>query len=109
MNQVYNTQDDISSNLVNFLKKVGVWRKTQLKIIPFIVIGMILSESVVSSDIAKKLKNSFSFVNHDSMILLFVLLLIIINLNTRMANFISLLTICFVVLVCHTCVFFKCR
>ena len=68
MNQVYNTQKDISSSLVKFLKKVGVWRKTQLKIIPFIVIGMILS---------------------------FVLLLNIINLNTRMANFISLLTICF--------------
>ena len=66
MNQVYNTQDNISSSLINFLKKVGVWRKSQLKIIPFIVIGMILAESVVSSDIAKKLKNSFSFVNHDS-------------------------------------------
>jgi len=43
-------------------------RKTQLKIIPYIVIGMILSESSIASDIAKILKDDFSLVQHDSVI-----------------------------------------
>ncbi len=66
MNKLYNTQSSFASNIVSFLRKVGINRKTQLNIIPFIVLGMILSESVVSSDIAKKLKDDFSSVNHDS-------------------------------------------
>ena len=68
MNKLYNTQSKIASNILNFLNSVGNFRKTQLNIIPFIVIGMILSESVVSSDIAKKLKDDFSFVHHDSVV-----------------------------------------
>ena len=43
-------------------------RKTQLKIIPFISLGMILSESSVASDIAKTLKDEFSLVQHESVI-----------------------------------------
>lgn len=68
MNKLYNTQKDISSNINSFLLNVGIIKKTQLKIISFIVIGMILSESVVISDIAKKLKDDFSFIQHDSII-----------------------------------------
>lgn len=69
MNQIYNTQNDLASKIQIFLKKVFPdIRKTQLKIIPFIIIGMILSESVVASDIAKNLKDDFSFIQLDSVI-----------------------------------------
>ena len=43
-------------------------RKTQLNIIPFIIIGMISSESCVSSDIAKNLNDDFSLIQLDSVI-----------------------------------------
>ena len=69
MNKVYNTQEEITSNIASILQKVDYnIRKTQLKIIPSIVLGMILSESVVASDIAKNLKGEFSLVQHDSVI-----------------------------------------
>lgn len=67
MNKIYNTQSDFASKIQDFLKKViPNIRKTQLNIIPFIIIGMILSESVVASDIAKNLKDDFSYIQHDS-------------------------------------------
>ena len=69
MNTIYNTQSEIASKIANFLlKAVSDIRKTQLNIIPFIVIGMINSESCVSSDIAKELKGDFSLVQLDSVI-----------------------------------------
>ena len=69
MNKVYNTQEDFAREISNFLLNVSPnIRKTQLNIIPYIVLGMILSESVVSSDIAKKLKGSFSFLQLNSVI-----------------------------------------
>ncbi len=69
MYKVYNNQNKISSDIVNFLKKVFPnIRKTQLNIIPFIFLGMNLSESVVASDIAKELKGDFSLVQFDSVI-----------------------------------------
>ena len=78
MNKVYNTQEEIATNLKNFLLDTNLKnflldcfkniRKTQFKIIPYIVIGMILAESVVASDIAKNLKGDFSLVQHDSVI-----------------------------------------
>ena len=43
-------------------------RKTQLKIIPFILHGMIVSESLVPLDIAKVLKDDFSLVQIESII-----------------------------------------
>lgn len=56
MFKVYNTQNDIASSLQNFLLNVDPnIRKTQLNIIPFISLGMILSESSVASDIAPNL------------------------------------------------------
>ena len=36
--------------------------------IPYIVLGMILSESSVASDIAKSLKDDFSLIQHESII-----------------------------------------
>ena len=42
--------------------KVSNLSKPQLKLIPFIILGMIESESVVTSDIVKKLKGDFSSV-----------------------------------------------
>ena len=68
MNVVYNSQDEIASNIVKILKKCGISRKTQLNIIPYIIIGMILSGSTVASDIARKLKGNFSLIQHDSII-----------------------------------------
>ncbi len=67
MNKVYNTQNDIASEIKDFLLKSNPnIRKTQLKIIPFISLGMILSQSSVASSIASFLKDDFSLVQHDS-------------------------------------------
>lgn len=69
MYKIYNTQEEIASKIKDFLLKVfPKIRKTQLKIIPYILVGMILSESVVASDISKQLKGDFSFVQHDSVV-----------------------------------------
>ena len=69
MRKVYNTQKDMASGFEKFLIEVfPKIRKTQLKIIPYILHGMIISESLVPSDIAKVLKNDFSLVQIDSVI-----------------------------------------
>lgn len=69
MSKVYNTQQDIARGIEQFLLKVFPdIRKTQLKIIPFIIFGMIQSESTVASDIAKKPKDDFSLIQADSVI-----------------------------------------
>ena len=67
MNKLYNTQTEITNKICEFLKNnVPNLRKTQLNIIPEILFGMISSESVVSTDIAKCLKNEFSFIQLES-------------------------------------------
>lgn len=67
MNKVYNTQSDISSKIFNFLSNnVPSLHKPQLKFIPPVVFGMIMSESIVSSDFARQLKEEFSLVQLDS-------------------------------------------
>ena len=59
----------MASGFEKFLKEVFPnIRKTQLKIIPYILHGMIISESLVPSDIAKVLKDDFSLVQIDSVI-----------------------------------------
>lgn len=63
MKKLYNTQENIASNLANFFQKVTDVSKPQLKIIPYIILGMIEAESVVTTDIVKKLKGNFSLVN----------------------------------------------
>ena len=54
---------NLSSTLSKFFKKVSNLSKPQLKIIPYIILGMIEAESVVTTDIVKKLKGDFSLVN----------------------------------------------
>lgn len=62
MSKLYNTQINLASSLSKFFKKVSILSKPQLNIIPYIILGMVESESVVTTDIVKKLKGSFSSV-----------------------------------------------
>ncbi len=67
MNKLYNTQAEITNKIREFLKNnVPNLRKTQLNIIPEIIFSMNFSESVVSTDITKCLKNEFSHVQLES-------------------------------------------
>ena len=59
MNKLYNTQKNIARDLGKFFEKVTDIKKPQLKIIPYIILGMIEAESVVTADIVKKLKGNF--------------------------------------------------
>ena len=69
MSNLYNTQEEIASKIKAFLLNVFPnFRKTQLNIIPYIIIGMLLSHSIVSSNIAKSLKGKFSFIQFDSIV-----------------------------------------
>ena len=69
MYKVYNTQENIASEIRKFLLNVNPnFRKTQFNIIPYIFIGLILAESSVASDIVKKLKGNFSLIQLDSVI-----------------------------------------
>ena len=69
MNKLYNTANDFATNLSQTLKKViPDIKKTQLNIIPYIILSMILSESCVPIDMAKVLKDEFSFIQTDSVI-----------------------------------------
>ena len=67
MNKLYNTQEDIASGFSKFLHTVDPnIRKTQLNILPYILFGILSSESLVSLDIAKNLKDHFSLVQLES-------------------------------------------
>ena len=69
MNKVYNTQSDLASAISNKLKEIiPNIRKTQLNILPFIIVSMFISESLVASDLAKHLKDEFSLVRFDSVV-----------------------------------------
>lgn len=69
MLKIYNTQEDFATKIKSILQSIYPdIRKTQLKIIPYILIGMFLSESVVAHDIAKQLKGDFSLVQQPSVI-----------------------------------------
>ena len=51
MNKLYNTQEDIASGFSKFLHTVDPnIRKTQLNILPYILFGILSSESLVSLD-----------------------------------------------------------
>ena len=64
--KAYYNQEKISSSLRNFFKKVFTLSKPLLKNFSYIIIGMISAESLVTSDISKKLKDDFSFINLES-------------------------------------------
>ena len=67
MNKLYNTQKEITSKIENFLQEcVTCLHRPQEKIIPSVIFGMIMSESVVTQDIARTLKDDFSLVQLDS-------------------------------------------
>lgn len=69
MNKLYNTQDEITSDLEKIIRESDPnIRKTQTNIIPSIIYGMVFSESVVASDIAKVLKNYFDNIFMSSII-----------------------------------------
>lgn len=63
MNKLYNTQKNLARDLAKFFQKTTIITKPQLKIIPYIILGMIEAESIVTNDIVKKLKGDFSLVN----------------------------------------------
>ena len=67
MNKIYNTQKEIASSIRKILQIIDPnIRKTQLNILPFIILGMINAESSVAGDVAKVLKDEFSLVQYDS-------------------------------------------
>ena len=69
MNKLYNTAKEFATNLSQTLKNaIPDIKKTQLNIIPYIILSMILSESCVPMDMAKVLKDEFSFIQTDSVI-----------------------------------------
>ena len=69
MNKLYNNQKEIASKFKKFLQEsIPNIRKTQLNILPYIFLGMILAESCVPSDIAKTLKDEFSSIQIDSVV-----------------------------------------
>ena len=69
MYELYNTAKEFATNLSQTLKKaIPDIRKTHLNIIPYIILSMIISESCVPMDMAKVLKDEFSFIQFDSVI-----------------------------------------
>ena len=69
MNIIYNTQEKITSEIKKLLLLIiPNIRKTQLNIIPFVIFGIIISESIVSIDIAKTLIDDFSLIKLDSVV-----------------------------------------
>ncbi len=64
MFKLYNSHFNIASDLSIFFKNIfPSISKPQLKILPNIILGMINAESVVTTDIVKKLKGCFSDVS----------------------------------------------
>ena len=69
MNKLYNTQKDFAIEFNKFISNVNPdLRKTQLNILPHIIYGMSVAESSALSDIARSLKEEFSFVQYDSIV-----------------------------------------
>ena len=62
----YYNQEKISSSLRIFFQKIFFLSIPHLKSLSYIITGMISSESVVTSDISRKLKDDFSLVNLES-------------------------------------------
>ena len=64
MFKLYNTQIEVSRDLSNYFKNVCPnLSKPHIKLLSPIILGMIESESVVTTDIVKKLKGDFCYVN----------------------------------------------
>ena len=63
--KIYYNQDNISSNFRSFFQKFSI-SKPHIKNLSYIIPGMISAESVVTSDISRKLKDDFSYVQPES-------------------------------------------
>jgi len=69
MIKLYNTQSKIANDLTNFFTSINSnLSKPNLKLISPIILGMIEAESIVQTDIVKKLKGPFSLVQPSSTI-----------------------------------------
>lgn len=67
MIQLYNTQGNITSNLMNFFEKFkNLISKPINKMLSALIFGSIKAESIVATDIAKNLKEDFSHTKLDS-------------------------------------------
>lgn len=64
--KAYYNQEKISSSFRKFFDKISSISIPHLKNISYIITAMISAESVVTSDISKKLKDDFSFVHLES-------------------------------------------
>ena len=62
----YYNQEIISSTFQKFFKKFLILTKPFIKNLSYIIFGLISAESVVTSDISRKLKDDFSFVQLES-------------------------------------------
>ena len=103
MKKLYNTQEEITTKIKGILLELFPnIRKNQLKIIPFIIFGMIIAESNIASKIAVKLKDFFKInflIPMIFMTLSLEKLLALLNLNTLIKEFILLLIICFLIII----------
>lgn len=61
----YYTQEKIASGFRDFFKNFSL-SKPHLKSLSYIITGMLSSESVVTSDISRKLKDDFSLIHLES-------------------------------------------
>lgn len=67
MSKLYNTKSNIVKGLIHFFASSGLNLSIpQKKMLPFIILGMIDSESIVTANIAKTFKFSFFSSNNDS-------------------------------------------
>lgn len=67
MIKLYNTQSELSSALVDFFEKCKLdLSLPHKKVIPYIISNIILSESVVTNDIAKSISSNTFSSNHES-------------------------------------------
>ena len=62
----YYNQEIISSTFRKFFQKFSFLSKPFIKNLSYIIYGLISAESVVTSDISRKLKGNFSFVQLES-------------------------------------------
>lgn len=67
MNKLYNDMDKVAIDFNNFFEEINLnISKPNRKLLSYITLGVINSESVVTADIAKSIKSQFFSNNHDS-------------------------------------------
>lgn len=67
MNKLYNNFDEVASDMFNYFKNcIPSISKNHLKFLPYIILGMVDSESVVTSDISSSINSDFFSNNTDT-------------------------------------------